>query len=245
MADDLFVKEEKKEVAVQEKGVLDAARAPGTEGIGSDDIQLGRYRLLQSLSSDVAGGDDKPGLIKESSSGVIFKVLEIIPLSMFKSRILFNSENRKGGPLCRNIDADLKHGSGSPDPASNSECVKCTYSKGFPPACSVVYNYPCIRPDQVGKEPLPSLLSIMKSSTAVAQKINTFVMNKIPSRPLWDYVWEISGKSRDFKKGTAFILEAKMKRETTNEERAWAKAVYNSGIAGKRIEPEFDEGDAE
>jgi hypothetical protein len=85
----------------------------------------------------------------------------------------------------------------------------------------------------------------MKSSTAVAQKINTFVMNKIPSRPLWDYVWEISGKSRDFKKGTAFILEAKMKRETTNEERAWAKAVYNSGIAGKRIEPEFDEGDAE
>ena len=234
---------EKKEVAAVKTGLpsLDASIAPGTEQITSDDVQIGRYRLLQSLSTEVENGGLKAGNIVESLSGKEFTTLEVIPLSLFKSRVLFDSENRKGGPLCRSVDDKLEHGSGSPDPASNNKCLKCRFSKGFPSACSLVYNYPCIRPEQVGVEPLPSLLSVMKSSTNAAQKINAFVINKIPRPPFWMYVWEIAGRKRDFKKGSAYVFEVKMKRETTEEERKWAETVFNMGLAGKKIEPEWEE----
>jgi len=248
--DELFEKKEttkedgkKVTVAKKELPALDNTIAPGTEQITSDDVQIGRYRLLQSLSTEVESGNSKPGMIIESLSNNEYPVLEIIPLAMFKSRVLFDPENRKGGPLCRSIDDKLERGSNSPDPASNNECHKCRYSRGFPSACSLVYNYPCIRPNQVGVEPLPSLLSVMKSSTSLAQKINAFVINKIPRPPFWMYVWEVSGKKRDFKKGSAFILDGKMKRETTDEEKKWAETVYNMGLAGKRIEPEWEESD--
>lgn len=248
--DELF--DEKKEEKVEEKkevvaktGLpsLDTSIAPGTEQITSDDIQIGRYRLLQSLSTEVESGNLKAGNIVESLSSKEFTILEAIPLSMFKSRVLFDSENRKGGPLCRSVDDKLEHGSCSPDPASNNECMKCRFSKGFPSACSLVYNYPCIRPEQVGIEPLPSLLSVMKSSTNSAQKINAFVINKIPRPPFWMYVWEIAGRKRDFKKGSAFVFEVKMKRETTIEERKWSEAIFKMGLAGKKIEPEWEEGE--
>ena len=249
--DELFEKEkeekveEKKEVAAvkTELPSLDTSIAPGTEQITSDDVQLGRYRLLQSLSTEVESGGLKAGNVVESLSGKEFTTLEVIPLSLFKSRVLFDSENRKGGPLCRSVDDKLEHGSGSPDPASNNQCIKCRFSKGFPSACSLVYNYPCIRPEQVGNEPLPSLLSVMKSSTNAAQKINAFVINKIPRPPFWMYVWEISSRKRDFKKGSAYVFEVKMKRETTEEERKWAEAIFKMGLAGKKIEPEWEEGE--
>jgi hypothetical protein len=238
------VKEEPKKEIVETKKelpALDTQIAPGTEQISSDDIQIGRYRLLQSLSTEVESGNSKPGMIIESLSGKEFSTLEIIPLSMMKSRVLFDPENRKGGPLCRSVDEKLEHGSNSPDPASNNECIKCRYSKGFPSQCSLVYNYPCIRPEQVGVEPMPSLLSVMKSSTNAAQKINTFVINSIPRKPFWMYVWEIASKNKPFKKGSAFVFEVKMKRETTQEERKWAESIFNMGLAGKRIEPEWED----
>lgn len=238
-------KEEKKEVAAVKNNTpsVNAQAAPGTEQISGEDIQLGRYRLLQSLSSEVETGEAKSGQIVESLSGSAFDKLEVIPLSMFKSRVLFDSENRKGGPLCRSVDEKLEHGSNSPDPASNNECLKCRFSKGFPSACSLVYNYPCIRPEQVGIAPLPSLLSIMKSSTNSAQKINTFAINSIPRKPFWFYVWEISSKSKSFKKGTAYILEVKMARETTAEERKWAESIFSMGLLNRRIEPEWEDGE--
>ena len=236
-------KEEKKEVATVKTGLPSlggTSIAPGTEQITSDDVQIGRYRLLQSLSDEVESGNLKAGNIVESLSGKEFTTLEIIPISLFKSRVLFDSENRKGGPLCRSVDDKLEYGSASPDPASNNQCIKCRFSKGFPSACSLVYNYPCVRPEQVGVEPLPSLLSIMKSSTNAAQKINAFVINKIPRPPFWMYVWKIAGRKRDFKKGSAYVFEVKMIRETTKEEKEWAENTFNMGLAGKKIEPEWE-----
>lgn len=239
-----ITKTEEKKAVETESSLINASIAPGTEQITTDDVQIGRYRLLQSLSTEVESGEGmKAGNIVESLSGKEFTTLEVIFLSLFKSRVLFDSENRKGGPLCRSVDDKLEHGSGSPDPAANNQCLKCRFSKGFPSACSLVYNYPCIRPEQVGVEPLPSLLSVMKSSTNAAQKINAFVINKIPRPPFWMYVWEIAGKKRDFKKGSAFVFEVKMKRETTEKEREWAEAIFKMGLAGKKIEPEWEDGE--
>ena len=234
--DNLF--EEKKDLApITPKALSNTITntpAPGTDEITSEDTTFPRWRLLQKTSIEVEEGTGKLGVIKHSLSETEFEKIEIIPICLIKTRVMFNPEDRKGAPICRSVDT--KHGSGCTCGCDNV-CTNCIYQKwdqGTPPICSLVYNYPCLSLNQIGKEAMPTLLSFMKSSTQSALKINTVVKSTL--NPFWFNIWEISTIAKKFKMGTAFVFNAKPLRETTEEERKWVESVYYNVVAGRKIE---------
>lgn len=222
--------------------------APGTEDIQPEDTMFPRFRLLQSTSTEVEAGESKPGLIKNSLTEEEHEKIEIVPLMMKSTRIMFNIEDRKGPPICRSKDmiigTDCNCG-------CNNQCRICEYAKWLknsPPACSISYNYPCLSTEQiqtilgVGEGIIvPTLLTLMKSSTAAAHKMNTLMKWSVPPQPFWNYVWELSVKQDKFKKGVAFVYLVRQIRATTAEEREVCKRVYEISVASKRddIEPEY------
>jgi len=245
--DEMFSeKKESKEVAKKESTeVADPMqRAIGTEGVHSEDVTLPRLRLIQSTSKEAEEGNTKPGMIKHSITEEEYEKLEVILVTISKNRVMFDPENRRGGPVCRSFD--MLHGSGC-ECGCEDNCKTCAYSKGFPSQCNIIYNYPCALVDTVGKEMLPTLLSFMKSSVPVAQKINASVIGKVPAQPFWNYVWEIGSIKKDYKKGrSAFVYTAKVSRETTAEEKKWAEMMYTTffkdvELAQQRMAPELGE----
>jgi hypothetical protein len=236
--------DDKKEIApVAPKDVTvpgNMQRAPGTESITGEDTTFPRYKLLQATSAEVESGEGNPGVFKHSLTEEQFDRKEIIPLCLLKTRVMFNEEDRKGAPICRS--ADLVHGSGC-DCGCENHCKECAYQgweQGMPPKCSLVYNYPCLTPDEVGKTALPTLISFMKASTQAALKLNTVVQSSFPPAPFWNHVWEISCSSKKFKKGSAYVVNVKQLRETTEEERKWCATVFNHCVAGKTVDVEYD-----
>ena len=222
-----------KEVAIKASTEVatDVQRAEGTENISAEDVQLGRFRLIQSTSKEAEEGTSKPGTIKHSLTEKEYSKVEVILLTMSKNRVMFDPENRRGGPVCRSFD--MVNGSGC-ECGCNNECKKCEYAKGFQSPCTQLYNYPCITIDEVGNNMLPSILSFMKSSVSVAQKINASVIGFVPPQPFWNNVWEISTTKKEYKKGrSAFVYTAKMARQTTAEERKWAELIFNTFLKDK------------
>ena len=208
-----------------------AQRAEGTENISAEDVQLARYRLIQVTSAEAESGTNKPGTIKNSLTEATYDKVQLILLTMFKNRVLFDKDNTRGGPICRSFD--MLSGSGC-ECGCEDNCKACEYNKGFPTQCNVLYNYPCISIEQVGKEALPSVLSFMKSSIPVAMKINASVIGKIPAQPFYFYVWEIGSKKKEYKQNkSAFVYTAQIVRETTEEERSWASMVYDMFLKNK------------
>jgi hypothetical protein len=220
----------------------DIAKAPGTESIEGGDTTFPRYRLLQNTSAEVENNEEKAGVFKHSLTEESFEEKEIIPLCLLKTRVMFNVDDRKGAPVCRSVD--LKHGSGC-DCGCNNVCAQCKYQKwqnGMPPECSLVYNYPCLTPDEIGKTAMPTLISFMKASTQAALKMNTVVQGTLPPMPFWHTVWKISSAAKKFKKGTAYIINLKKVRDATDEEKEWCEKVYQHCIAGRSVDVEYDEG---
>jgi hypothetical protein len=229
--------EEKKEKALstKESTAVDAVtkRAEGTESIQAEDVQLARFRLIQVTSAEAEAGTNKPGSIKNSLTEAVTDKIQVILITMSKNRVMFDPDNRKGGPICRSFD--MLKGTGC-ECGCNDECKKCEYQKGFPSSCNVLYNYPCITVEDVGANMLPTVLSFMKSSVPVAQKVNASVIGKVPAQPFWYYVWEIGTIKKDYKKNrSAFVYTAKIVRETTADERKWAELIFNTFLKDKAV----------
>lgn len=236
--EELFVQEEEKTTGkniqpISPKSVSTGIMQPaiGTEAIRGEDTTFPRFRLLQSTSLEVETGESKPGIIKHSLTENVYDKIEIIPLTLILSRVMFNPDDRKGAPVCRSVD--LIHGS------TYGPCEQCEYKDWIDsktPQCGLVYNYPVLTPEQIGNTALPTLISFMKSSTQVALKINTLIKYSMPPIPFWNHVWELSVTLKKFKKGNAYTYNIKQLRETNEKEREWCLNVYENCIKGRKVE---------
>jgi hypothetical protein len=228
-------KKEKKEVKAiietpDEKALQEMLKpAPGTEQISGEDILLPRLRLLQDTSAEVKAQESKAGKLKHSLTEIIVDNVEFIPISMYKSRIMFDVDNREGAPLCRSVD--MKKGS---DGTSCSECDNAQWKEGRPPCCNTIFNYLIIEPNQVGIMIMPTILSLMKTSSQAALKLNTSVEFTIPRQPFWNKVWLLTPKQKHYPKGPAYLLNVTQVRETNDKERGWCEMIYKNTV-GKRI----------
>lgn len=220
----------------KENTLADALKpAPGTEAISKEDILLPRLRLLQDLSVEVKAQEAKSGKLKHSLTEKVYDSIEFVPISMYKTRIMFDSENRSGAPLCRSNDN--KTGS---DGTQCSECENSKWKDSLPPICNTTFNYLMIMPEEIGVMIMPTVLSFMKISSQAALKLNTSVEFTIPRQPFWNKVWLLQPKLKRYSKGEAWLLNVQQVRDTTDKEREWAKMIYDN-VAGKRILEEEEE----
>lgn len=227
-------KEEKELTIPDDKALQEAMRpAPGTEQISGEDILLPRLRLLQDTSAEVKAQESKAGKLKHSLTETIVDSTEFIPISMYKSRIMFDPDNREGAPLCRSFD--MKVGS---DGSSCQDCDNAKWKEGRPPICNTIFNYLIIEPSQVGIMIMPTILSLMKTSSQAALKLNTSVEFTIPRQPFWNKVWSLTPKQKHFPKGPAYILTVQQVRETDDKERKWCEMIYKNTVGKRVIEAE-------
>lgn len=214
-----------------EKALQEALKpAPGTEEISSEDVTPPRLRLMQDNSVEVKAQETKSGKLKHTLTNEFFDSVEFIPLAMHKSRIMFDTDNREGAPMCRSNDTKVG--------SDGTECAKCDNSRwtnNKPPLCNNIFNYLIIRPEEVGNMFMPTILSLMKTSAQAALKLNTAVECTFPRQPFWMKVWRVTPKVKRFPKGDAWILDVQQVRETTEEERQWAELIYKNTL-GKKID---------
>ena len=215
--------------------------APGTEAIRGEDTTFPRLRLLQNTSSEVEEGRMKAGQLVNSLTEQTMDRVEIIPLSLVLTRVMFDPDDRKGAPVARTTDVDwCNHPDHGDDPVPAAQCPHTTWQNGHPPEYSIVYNYPFLTPEEINNKALPTMVSFMKSSSQAALKLNTAVKMAIPPQPFWNHVWELAPFSKKFKKGSAHVLTLKQVRETTEDERKWCANVYQHCIANRTIDVQHD-----
>ena len=230
-------KDEKKALIPQDEKTLQEMLkpAPGTEEISSEDIILPRIRVLQDNSAEVKSKEAQSGKLKHSLTGELNDTLEFIPIAMHKSRIMFNIDNREGAPLCRSNNFEI----GS-DGTKCTDCDNNKWQNNKPPVCNTIFNYWMIQPKEVGNVFVPSILSLMKTSSQAALKLNTSVQCAFPKLPFWSKVWKVIPRIKRFPKGDAYILDVQQIRETNKDERDWAALIYKN-IVNKKVEYTADE----
>lgn len=231
------IRKEKNEIEEIGKGnVPDKVRKaiPGTEEEEAEDMVIPRLKLLQSISTEVEEGTSKAGTIKHSLSGEEWGSVQIIPICLRKSRILFEKDNPKGAPLCF-----------SPDGRINREGALCKTECPFDeawrwknneqPTCPKALNFPCLIVEDDKLTGDFASATFMKSSFSIGQKL--IYLRTISAMPYWAFVYELASKTKKFKKGTAYVFTIRQIRKATAEEKERAEKIYNS-IGGKLVTEE-------
>lgn len=161
----------------------------GTENLGAADVEVPRIKLLQALSPEVQEGDFKANTffhtVAEESLG---SEVEIIPVFIEQSFILWRPRNSGGGILARSMDGihwtpavgefDVKLNSGkqvkwklAPTVAASGLADWGSSDPDDPnsqPAATRMYNVVVVMPDFVSLS--PAVLTMQRSAIKVARK---------------------------------------------------------------------------
>lgn len=110
---------------------------------------------------------------------------------------------------------------------------------GSGPLVSTTYNYTglaVVQPIE-GSEDAPELqpvrLSLKRTDVPTARKINSLVRMSLRNKPTWDRVFDLETFKKDFTKGPAYLVNAKLGRDTTSEEKELASELAIAAAAGR------------
>lgn len=110
---------------------------------------------------------------------------------------------------------------------------------GKGPLVSTTHNYtglvivPAIEGSDEPDELQPVRLSLQRTNMPAVRKINSLKRMSLRNKPFWDKSFEFSTYRKSFNQGTAFLLNAKLGRETTAEERGMAAELAQAVVAGR------------
>ncbi len=198
----------------------------GMENMEATDLVAAEWRIVQRTSSDIL--KEFPGsvgsLYRSPSNDPITKSVDFIFLSVSKSRKKFN-ENMTGPLSCFSFDALRSHGGTLYGPNETVWCDSCPHVRD---TCNFFYDYMVITPDQINGVPIPSKFPLKSGAIRAAKAFNSFIHSF--GTPFYFYVINVTTREQDWDKGTSYIPEFKVVRQTTEQEREICRTV------AKRIE---------
>lgn len=186
-----------------------------------EDVRLPSLKLIQATTQETGGGH--AGQILDTMSGEVYDSVEIVPVSMFKSRAFF-SGNIGDPPSCSSPNAldgygdeadQLKQG-GIVGPSGGGSCQACPHSKWQTGGrCQLRYNYlGLVIGDDIGND-LPRGIMLHGTSAKVANRLNSLLISqKFP----WSNVVELSSAQEKNERGVYKIWAIKKGRPATNVE---------------------------
>lgn len=225
-------------VGSEEQAIIDNIRSK----FGSNDFVLPILKLTQALSKEVQNGDAKPGELVNSLTGENYgDEVELVVCEFFKGRFYATEDGKvyvaqsevipdswdhadSGKRFDESLDAEEQW-------KARSNSGEIAWGKG--PPIATTFNYVAFIPG----EDAPLRVSLMKSETPAARKLNTQIsMAQAP----WDYVFRVAVKGEVNSRQQAYhVREITRGRKTTPEERQsavqlatqFAEAAARSGVA--------------
>lgn len=226
------------ELATQDEAVLDLLKQQEQEFEG-DTFQTPILKLCQPLTREVQDDEAEAGEFLNTLTGeALGDSIEFIIAYYQKGR---SARDKDSG------DYYIAFGDTIPDswePLVGEEWVGTLFTEypdaeeqykvrvnnkeiewGRGPLVSTTYNYtgyvivPAVEGSEDENELQPVRLTLQRSNKKAAEKINSIRRAVLRNRPLWDKVFDFSTSRKAFKGGTSYILNAKVGRDTTAEER--------------------------
>lgn len=213
----------KSNISIPGLAQVDVPKERVDRGIDSEDIVVPRIKLLQPTSAEVTDQVAHAGAFLNSvTNEVLPEELHVLIFTHFKSRVYFAKPEDGGGVKCI-----------SPDGIEGSEygvCANCNFrlwKEGTPPACALVHNYPAyvLNAGEIKGEPLPIALSLMKTSSKEARKLNTAV--EVGGGNWFDAVYVVRSEKQTNDKGTFFVYRIEKLRAASDDERKLGYWAYS------------------
>lgn len=231
--------EKHKPAAIEEvpKHLQRTAGAPqaGFEEVGAGDITIPQLRLCQALTPQKTEGEAK--YIEGLRDGEHFntvtgenygKLVQIVPLMMYKNRIRFAPKDEGGGILCRSDD--MVRGVGDPGVA----CVTCEFNKfgsakngeGKGKACTEFFNFPVLVIPEDGEiDPSHLAVKSFKSSGVPVAK-DWLAKMRLRKVDMFGGVYALTSAPKKFAEGTSYIEVVNNAGFVEPTTYAVAKSVY-------------------
>jgi hypothetical protein len=206
----------------------------GDTTIKPEDLKTPRIAVLNGQSQPVIDGLARAGEFFNVGTGrSLGSYIQFIPLGFFAGRLYFKDRELR----CRSNDR--VHG----DPGgidakgeATTYCGSCVYShwsRRTPPDCDVAYNYPVLVQTKDGDQPQIAFLSFRGTANDAARQLNG---DKVADGKPWYYhIYEASPQQRNNEKGVWWVAKLRRLRETTPEERDYARTSAEN-LAVQRID---------
>lgn len=226
----------------------------GFEEVQQGDMTVPQLRLCQSLTPQKTEGEAKyiEGLREGEHFNTVTgenygKLVQIVPLLMYKNRIRFQDREQGGGILCRSDD--MITGVGDPGGA----CATCKFNQfgsakngeGKGKACTEFFNFPVLVIPEDGEIDSSRLAvkSFKSSGVPVAKEwLAKMRMRKVD---MFGGLYELTSAPKKFSQGTSYIEIVNNAGFVEAPTYAIAKAVYEMFAtmreAGKiKVDESFD-----
>ena len=79
----------------------------------------------------------------------------------------------------------------------------------------------------------PVRLSLQRTNMPAVRKLLTLKKASLRNKPFWDKVFDLSTSKKEFQKGVAYLLEVKLGRDTTSDERSAAVELAQAVASGR------------
>jgi len=241
-------------------GVTPGQVAPGTEGIGKDDVKIPRLKVVQPMSKEAnleSNAIVKGALYNTGTSDAYVEQgqrLPIIALACGLHRATF--EERKVYWRSERNSNGMIHDPASPGgarPDGVTECAACPDGqwtgddKRTPPECGIQYVYPVLALTddlQELRDPGPMMFILAKTSVPAAKQINSVA--KWSRLPLYAFIFDVWTQRFENSDGIYWVVNASRREKLAADDPrfGFARSVYND-LVTKDIHVELDGEDAE
>jgi hypothetical protein len=187
----------------------------GAEEISADDILLPKILLMQGLSQAVTDEKARIGDMLDNLNGQVIgdknTPVEIIVFKTTKTWIIFEDKNNTGS---------MEYVRQEPMTAANQNWPMEEVMGGLKVRRDRALNFYCLLPSQIASgEAFPYLVSMRRTSYTAGKKLVTyFTKLKLANQPTASRVFALSCKKQENDKGTFYVFDAAMSRQSTPEE---------------------------
>ena len=207
---------------------------------GDTPLQTPILKVCQALTKEVKEGDAEPGEFLNTLTGESLGTkVEFIVAMAQRGRAASGKDGRYyvaiGTDVFPESWADLvgEEFVGTPfDEHPDAEEVykarvnagEIEWGKG--PLISTTYNYTgLVLPEDEEDEPQPVRISFLRSTKSAHDKLQTLKRATLRNKPFWEVVFSLETAEKTFGRNSAYIVNVKKSRPTTDAEKALAVEV--------------------
>ena len=237
-------------ISPEEQALIDDAKAQ----IDTKNLLLPAIKLTQSLTAEVAAGDAEAGHYINSVTGEDYgDSVEFVVSAIFKGRFYSDRQTNQSFAAQGDIAPDTwpeeyagQHFDTLPDAEEQWAAAANAneHEWGSGPPISTTYNFVGYVVNDGVREELPARLSLMRSRTKTAKKLETLIAS---ARAPWDHVFKLKAKSKVVNERPFFVDEVSAGGATPNDVRQGAINLaqeYKNARQAGEIELEGDEDSA-